>query len=511
VTTLAGLAGISGSADGAISAARFDLPSGITTDGTNLYVADSYNNTIRKIVITTGTVTTLAGLAGTSGSADGVVSIARFYQPEGITTDGTNLYVADSGNHTIREIVIATGSVTTIAGLAGISGSAIFSSLGSAARFNNPTSITTDGMNLYVADYNNNTIRMFTGCGAAPGGYIEGRITPAHSGIVITTNGGGNAISNPNGAFFMPHQGGQFMLTVHTNPSCSLPVMVATNGKTDVLINLFLCLGIGADATPPTVTEVTASSPTNSLSIPVMIAADDLSGVASYLVTTSSTLPVSTASDWRMENPYIYTVTTDGTYTLYGWAKDTAENVSSQYNPITVTVDTTTPIITGTNPAANATGVAAENVISITFSEAMNASTINSSTFTVKSGTMAVAGTVRYNAITKTATFTPLSHLLPNTSYTAMLTTDVKDVVGNPLGSIFTWDFATSSTSIPGDLDGDGAVTVADAIIALQVMAGRQPPALRSDYTTSNVDVTGDGRVGPPEALYILQKAAGAR
>ena len=64
---------------------------------------------------------------------------------------------------------------------------------------------------------------------------------------------------------------------------------------------------------------------------------------------------------------------------------------------------------------------------------------------------------------------------------------------------------------IHGDLDGDSAATLADAIIGLQVIVGLKPPNLRSDYTTSNADVSGAVRIGFPEAIYILQKAAGAR
>ncbi|MBI5234886.1 MAG: hypothetical protein HY886_01360 [Deltaproteobacteria bacterium] len=157
VTTLAGLALTSGSTDGTGSAARFNFPFGITTDGTNLYVADRSNSTIRKIVISTGVVTTLAGTAGSTGSADGTGSAARFNNPYGITTDGTNLYVADTLNRTIRKIVISTGVVTTLAGTAGSTGSA--DGTGSAARFNRPYGITTDGTNLYVADTYNYTIR----------------------------------------------------------------------------------------------------------------------------------------------------------------------------------------------------------------------------------------------------------------------------------------------------------------------------------------------------------------
>jgi hypothetical protein len=157
VTTLAGTIGTSGTANGTGAAARFYYPDGITTDGTNLYVADSYNHTIRKVVISSGAVTTLAGTAGTSGTANGTGAAARFYYPYGITTDGTNLYVADTNNYTIRKIVISSGAVTTLAGTAGTSGTA--NGTGAAARFYYPDGITTDGTNLYVADTNNYTIR----------------------------------------------------------------------------------------------------------------------------------------------------------------------------------------------------------------------------------------------------------------------------------------------------------------------------------------------------------------
>jgi hypothetical protein len=158
VTTLAGTAGVTGSANGTGAAAEFTSPEDITTDGANLYVADTWNNTIRKVVITTRAVTTLAGTAGVFGSTDGTGAAAWFNRPRGITTDGTNLYVADTFNHTIRKVVIATGAVTTFAGTAGLTGST--DGMGAAARFYFPVGITTDGTNLYVADMENNTIRV---------------------------------------------------------------------------------------------------------------------------------------------------------------------------------------------------------------------------------------------------------------------------------------------------------------------------------------------------------------
>ena len=89
-------------ADTGTSSASYNVPSGITTDGTNLYVAQMGSNKIHKIVISTGVVTTIAG--GLYGSTDGVGKSVSFKNPTGITTDGTSLYVADKDNHKIRKI-----------------------------------------------------------------------------------------------------------------------------------------------------------------------------------------------------------------------------------------------------------------------------------------------------------------------------------------------------------------------------------------------------------------------
>jgi sugar lactone lactonase YvrE len=161
VSTLAGLAGSPGSDDGTGSAARFDTPAGAAVDSAgNVYVGDQNNHTIRKISAT-GVVITLAGLAGSPGSADGTGSAARFNFPRGVAVDGTgNVYVADSANDTIRKITPA-GVVITLAGRAGHPGSA--DGTGSAARFNFPVDVAVDSAGLvYVGDALNDTIRKIT-------------------------------------------------------------------------------------------------------------------------------------------------------------------------------------------------------------------------------------------------------------------------------------------------------------------------------------------------------------
>jgi sugar lactone lactonase YvrE len=166
VTTLAGQPGVPGSADGTGGAAGFNMPSGVAADSVgNLYVADNANHTIRKVT-PSGVVTTLAGLARMQGSADGTAGAAGFNSPSGVAADsGGNLYVADNANHTIRKVAPG-GVVTTLAGTATIPGSADGTSR--VAQFNSPQGVAVDGAgNVYVADTGNNTLRMVT-----PGGVV---------------------------------------------------------------------------------------------------------------------------------------------------------------------------------------------------------------------------------------------------------------------------------------------------------------------------------------------------
>jgi sugar lactone lactonase YvrE len=141
------------------SAGTFNSPSGITTDGAYLYFTDTGSNSIRWIAISTGETAILAGsTAGSAGSTNGTGTSALFNGPSGITTDGTNLYVADAGNNTIRKIVISTGEVTLFAGSStGASGST--DGTGTSALFHSPSGITSDGTSLYVTDAGNNSIR----------------------------------------------------------------------------------------------------------------------------------------------------------------------------------------------------------------------------------------------------------------------------------------------------------------------------------------------------------------
>ncbi len=175
VTTLAGGGPVMiGFADGTGSGAKFSKPTGVAVDQAgNVYVADFGNNAIRKIT-SSGVVTTLAGggadNAGSAGSTDtSEGQLPLFNSPSGVAVDQAgNVYVADQGNNAIRKIT-ASGVVTTLAGIAGSSGAT--DGTGTDARFNTLNAVAVDQAgNVYVTDYNGeegiqNAIRKITPSG----------------------------------------------------------------------------------------------------------------------------------------------------------------------------------------------------------------------------------------------------------------------------------------------------------------------------------------------------------
>jgi RHS repeat-associated protein len=202
VSTFAG-SGAVGSANGTGTSASFNHPFSVAIDGLgNLYVADRLNNMIRMIT-PAGVVSTLAGQAA-AGYADGTGSTAKFNLPTSLIADKLgNVYVADETNNRIRKIVVATGVVSTLAGT-GATGSA--AGLGSASTFYNPFGITIDSSNtLYVCDDGNNMVRKiistpYTITPSLPAGLAfnpsSGVISGAPAAVMAATNYTVTAYSN---------------------------------------------------------------------------------------------------------------------------------------------------------------------------------------------------------------------------------------------------------------------------------------------------------------------------
>ena len=163
VSTLAGQVGVSGHADLIGTAATFAAPCGLTCDGSaNLYVAEINNHIVRKIDLNTLAVSTLAGVAENRGFADGAGAAAIFNSPSDITMSQQNpdfLYVADSQNQVIRQIKISTREVITLAGQ--VQEPVYRDGTGSAAGFYNPSAVVVDDHgHVYVADTDSQTVRL---------------------------------------------------------------------------------------------------------------------------------------------------------------------------------------------------------------------------------------------------------------------------------------------------------------------------------------------------------------
>jgi trimeric autotransporter adhesin len=160
--------GYSGEGDGGLAtSAALYIPTGVFVDASgNIYIADTYNNCIRMVTKSTGIITTVAGDGshGYSGEGDGVLATsARLNFPQGVAIDASgNIYIADTRNHRIRMVTKSTGIITTVAGngTVGFSGDG---GLATSATLYIPTGVFVDASgNIYIADTNNNRIRMVT-------------------------------------------------------------------------------------------------------------------------------------------------------------------------------------------------------------------------------------------------------------------------------------------------------------------------------------------------------------
>ena len=155
---------------GLATSAYMAYPFGVALDTTgNIYIADNLNNVIRKVTVSTGIITTVAGdgsifqmpwpFCGDGGQA----TDAQLNDPWGVAVDKTgNIYIADRGNNVIRKVTATTGIITTIAGngTAGYTGN---NGLATSASLNGPDGITLDSAgNMYISDQYNNVIRKVT-------------------------------------------------------------------------------------------------------------------------------------------------------------------------------------------------------------------------------------------------------------------------------------------------------------------------------------------------------------
>jgi len=196
VSTLAGVPGAYGNVDGSGTDARLNGPRGLAVDKAgNIYVSEN-SHSIRRIT-SAGVVTTLAGNL-LSGSVDGNGTQAQFYQPLGVDCDATgNVFIADSFNSVVRRVT-PTGTVSTFAGSPPAEGAV--DGLGSVARFSSPRNVATDSAgNIYVADTLNFVVRKIT-----PDGLVSTLAGMAGAQDSVDGHGPNARFEYPSGVFVGP-------------------------------------------------------------------------------------------------------------------------------------------------------------------------------------------------------------------------------------------------------------------------------------------------------------------
>ncbi len=170
LTSIAGTLSSHGySGDGGLATnATLNFPQGVAMDSAgNLFIADTGNNVIRKVAASSQVISTIAGtgIAGFAGD-NGAATVATLNGPLAVALDssGTLLYIADTGNNVIRKVVLSTGVITTVAGTPGAGGFSGDGGLATSAQLNNPQSVAVDSSgNLFIADTANFVIREVSG------------------------------------------------------------------------------------------------------------------------------------------------------------------------------------------------------------------------------------------------------------------------------------------------------------------------------------------------------------
>ncbi len=264
----------------------------------------------------------------------------------------------------------------------------------------------------------------------------------------------------------------------------------------------------GEDTTPPTVSSKSPAADATGVAIGTTVSVTFSEAMASATITTSSFTLNSVAGSVSYDSgTYTATFTpsanfaenTTYTATLSTAITDVAGNpLASAYSWSFTTGDFTAPTVSSTSPAADATGVAVDTTVSVTFSEAMDSSTITTSSFTLDS----VAGSVSYDSGTYTATFTPSANLSYSTTYTATLSTTITDAAGNPLASAYSWGFTTEPEVTPGDANGDGNVNALDITKVERIIAGL-------DAETPGADANQDGNINALDITKVERIIAG--
>jgi hypothetical protein len=257
------------------------------------------------------------------------------------------------------------------------------------------------------------------------------------------------------------------------------------NVKPLITVSSPLNNAIGVVITQKVVITFNESMDASTLNALTLTLKQGTTAVAGTVTSTATSITFTPTASLETEKVYTATLTTG--------AKDMAGNAIATTHVVTFTtavaLDTTLPMVQATSPLNNATGIALNQLVSVTFSEAMNPLTITAASFTLKQGANVVAGTVSY--LDKTAKFTPSAILSAGLVYSASITTAAKDVAGNALAANTNWNFTTSNN----------AATLAFVNLG---QAGNYVILAKTAINNSSTSaITGDIALSPAATSYI--------
>jgi len=278
-----------------------------------------------------------------------------------------------------------------------------------------------------------------------------------------------------------------YVWSFRTVPASTLPTVISTvpvNGATAVPTNQALTATFSEAMNPATISTTTFTlSVTGGASV---------TGVVTY-VAAGSVATFTPNANLAPSTEYTATITI-GAQDLSGNAL--AQNYVWNFTTAAASV-LAPPTVISTIPAGGATGVPLNQVVSATFSTAMNATTINSTTFTlVAPGNVVVPGLVAYSAISNALTFTPTANLASSTTFTATITTGAQDLAGTALAGNYVWTFTTGTAAavIPPEIVSTVPANAATSVPLNQAVSATFTKAMNPlTITTGTFQLTGPG------------------
>lgn len=396
------------------------------------YISNSGDNTVSVIDMSANSVTK-------------TVSVGK--KPYGVAVhpEGTYAYVANFGSHSVS--VINTAKYT-VAGTISVGTNPYGIAVNPAATFAYVTNYSDNTVS--VIDLSLNSVTATINVGANPIGVA---VNPTGSYVYIANNSGNtvSVINASTNAIAATINVGTNPIGIAVNPSGEY-VYVANAGGNSVSV-----IDAANNTVTATITGTVISNPWGVAVNPAgtygYVSSFGSSKVSVFDTTSNTVISNISVGD----NPIGVTVHIAGTYTYVANYSDASVSViDNSTNAVTTTITVgsypfalgistaaygTATTVTATVPTSGAADVSPSAAIKATFSEAMDSSTITSSTFLLSGG---ITGTVAYNSTTKIATFKPSTNLSKNTTYTATLTTGITSSAGTPLASNYTWSFTTN-------------------------------------------------------------------